>query len=585
MEANVSDRTRATSRRWRWIAVAGGLLGGFTLAQGGGVAAAPPPPLGADESAQLARIWSTFQDDPIGFLVPSTIAAAPDGSVYGIANYSSGSSQAIIHDASDGTRIGSWYSPDAYPIGLAVGPSGTAFVLTVNFSSGLQEVVGYGPTGAVLSTAVLAGASSSIVGLAVSPDGSTFYTLDTSVFPHEIAVYSAGGALLSAFPVPGISVGYAGFNLNLGADGRLYFFGRQSDPPYDSYLVSVNVDGSDLSTVVAPTNTTQVAVGQDARLYLLGNDGSVAAIDQSGAVTQIVPQSVYAPGGANAIGVTADAEGNIFVSGYFYAPTGSSVGGIAALQTLRSPSIVGGALAPALACSTYESTFSATGTPTPTYFELASGALPAGVVLNSDTGELTGTPAGPAGAFAFTIRALNGVIATPDTTTSDTAEYTLDVDLNEFVTAPPAVLGTPALGSTLSAAIPAWTPEPTARAYQWLRDGEPITSATAASYVVVADDLGTQVSVAVIGTAACYSDASTISSALVVPDPAPDPDPAPEPDPAPTPSAANAARDDDLAQTGGDLADVLPLVATAAGAIGIGLLILRRRSNRMSNRD
>jgi hypothetical protein len=57
--------------------------------------------------------------------------------------------------------------------------------------------------------------------------------------------------------------------------------------------------------------------------------------------------------------------------------------------------------------SPYTYTFVATGIPQPE-FSLASGALPAGIELNSATGELSGTPTA-AGTFTFTIKASNGV--------------------------------------------------------------------------------------------------------------------------------------------------------------------------------
>ena len=57
--------------------------------------------------------------------------------------------------------------------------------------------------------------------------------------------------------------------------------------------------------------------------------------------------------------------------------------------------------------SAYGHTYTAVGNPTPTY-ELATGDLPPGLTLDSDTGVLTGTPT-TAGTYAFAVRARNGV--------------------------------------------------------------------------------------------------------------------------------------------------------------------------------
>jgi hypothetical protein len=55
---------------------------------------------------------------------------------------------------------------------------------------------------------------------------------------------------------------------------------------------------------------------------------------------------------------------------------------------------------------------------------------------------------------------------------------------------PPTVSGSPVYGSTLAADPGTWSPPVPALGYQWLRDGVPIGSATAATYVVGLDDLG-----------------------------------------------------------------------------------------------
>jgi uncharacterized delta-60 repeat protein len=69
---------------------------------------------------------------------------------------------------------------------------------------------------------------------------------------------------------------------------------------------------------------------------------------------------------------------------------------------------------PAPKGAAYSYTFTASGTPAPT-FSVASGSLPTGLTLDGTTGVLSGTPTA-SGAFTFTVKAANGV--SPDATTS-----------------------------------------------------------------------------------------------------------------------------------------------------------------------
>lgn len=57
-------------------------------------------------------------------------------------------------------------------------------------------------------------------------------------------------------------------------------------------------------------------------------------------------------------------------------------------------------------------------------------------------------------------------------------------------TTPPAIQGSPAVGSPLEVAVGAWTPSPTSVTIQWLADGTPIPGATAAGYVPTPDVKG-----------------------------------------------------------------------------------------------
>jgi hypothetical protein len=92
-----------------------------------------------------------------------------------------------------------------------------------------------------------------------------------------------------------------------------------------------------------------------------------------------------------------------------------------------------------------------------------------------------------------------------------------------FNTAAPVASGTPAVGQTLSCTTGSWTgsPAPTFT-YSWLRDGVPITGATASTYVVQVADQGNGLTCKVTGTNKSGS-AAAVSNTLIVPVPPPPP--------------------------------------------------------------
>jgi outer membrane protein assembly factor BamB len=80
-------------------------------------------------------------------------------------------------------------------------------------------------------------------------------------------------------------------------------------------------------------------------------------------------------------------------------------------------------------------TFAATGDPAPT-FAVASGSLPPGLMLNSATGVLSGTPT-TAGSYSFTVQAANGVVSPAASPT-----ITITVDAAPAITSAPSVSAT-----------------------------------------------------------------------------------------------------------------------------------------------
>jgi hypothetical protein len=78
-----------------------------------------------------------------------------------------------------------------------------------------------------------------------------------------------------------------------------------------------------------------------------------------------------------------------------------------------------------------------------------------------------------------------------------------------------AVSGDRVVGQTLTADAGTWSPTPTL-AYQWLRDGTPITNADHATYTVTADDVDADITVQVTGSAHGYADLTITSDGATV---------------------------------------------------------------------
>ncbi len=77
---------------------------------------------------------------------------------------------------------------------------------------------------------------------------------------------------------------------------------------------------------------------------------------------------------------------------------------------------------------------------------------------------------------------------------------TIQQELNGLLFVPdiyisPAITGAPDVGEVLTATPGYWTNSPSSRAYQWKRNGTPISGATAATYTVQEADSDQQITV------------------------------------------------------------------------------------------
>ncbi|WP_156316570.1 FG-GAP-like repeat-containing protein [Leucobacter japonicus] len=80
----------------------------------------------------------------------------------------------------------------------------------------------------------------------------------------------------------------------------------------------------------------------------------------------------------------------------------------------------------------------------------------------------------------------------------------------------PKITGTPKAGTTLQATAGTWAPGSTKLSYQWLRNGNPISGATRATYRLEPGDVAHRIAVTVTGAAPGYTTASRSSASIKV---------------------------------------------------------------------
>lgn len=118
----------------------------------------------------------------------------------------------------------------------------------------------------------------------------------------------------------------------------------------------------------------------------------------------------------------------------------------------------------------------------------------------------------PSGTYTFTLSSQasdgSGAVVAVDGTDRPLGEVVVQGGLTYSV---PTISGDAEVGATLTADPGEWGPAPVTLSFQWLRDGEPITGADGATYVVTGEDAGATLTVAVTGTKDGYA-STTVSS-------------------------------------------------------------------------
>ncbi|MFB2580259.1 phosphatase PAP2 family protein [Herbiconiux sp. P15] len=178
--------------------------------------------------------------------------------------------------------------------------------------------------------------------------------------------------------------------------------------------------------------------------------------------------------------------------------------------------------------------------------------------------EVTGLPAG----YTPSLEVRDGAVHLVNTTPA----------VGTLTPGTPRISGEAVVGKTLTVAPGEWAPAPVQFGYQWMRDGQAIAGATAASYTPVQLDLGRQLSVEVTGSKEGYTPATRTASVSGLVTAAA----VPTPTPTATPAPAGSGKPGSLASTGAVVPPLLPLAAL--GLLGLGAAVVALRSRVTSAR-
>jgi hypothetical protein len=195
---------------------------------------------------------------------------------------------------------------------------------------------------------------------------------------------------------PGV---YSGGALSLSNNGTLTLAGTSANSIWVFQAASSLTIGS----------ATQIIItGGASACNVFWKVGSSATIGTSAQFqgTVMAAASIAAGTGASVIGrLLARTAAVTLQDNAITAPTGCAAG--SAPITSGSPAITAGAPSAAVVGTPFSFAVTASGTPAPT-FTITGGALPAGLVLDTATGIVSGTPTAP-GSSTFTVTATNGV--------------------------------------------------------------------------------------------------------------------------------------------------------------------------------
>ncbi|KGK56954.1 hemagglutinin [Xanthomonas cannabis pv. phaseoli] len=393
--------------------------------------------LSSATNATIARATGTGtinNDDAVVVIAPASLPAATAGTAY-TQNLS----------ASGGTAPYTFaLSAGALPAGVTLNASGVlsgtptasgSFNFTVSATDS-----GAPTTGSRAYTLVVAGAAVNLPATTLAPGtaGQAYsaaitpasggiapytYTLAAGVLPAGITVNSATGALSGTPTAPGT------YNFTLTATDSTSGTPSQGSRSYALTIAAPQI-------VVAPT-TVPGATRGTAYSHALSASGGTAPYTYAIASGVLPAGLTLASNGTLSGTATVEGTFNFTVQA---TDANSFTGTQAYALTVAGPTLVlpASTLPAGTAGQAYTAAITpATGGTAPYSYALTAGALPAGVVLDTATGGLSGTPT-VAGTFNFTLTASD---STPSPAAQASRSYALTIAAPQVVVAPTTVPG------------------------------------------------------------------------------------------------------------------------------------------------
>lgn len=584
---------------------------GLTLGPALSAAAAEPAPIGFDGDYVHDLDWKTPDSamSDAGLVMypfdgPSALRLSPDGtSLYGFdktANLASNSPQVQKYDGATGaltdTLLPERDGRNGDTVGMWVAPTGAVWVLFRGFQPQQMILSEFTAAGDLVDSypypALGEREETRGYGLVGTPEG-TFYSIEGND-EGEQSILGFTPLTGEVTHTPIALTGYIdqelfGGSLQFNDNGDLVMLAGDEGGAYgNSRVVSIALDGSLTGDLRLPVSgrdgfesPAQVNRGLDGKYYAISYDAQELFVMDAGLTTVTTVPIDVEPftladiryGGA----AIADQDGRLYISTYLVdGEVGPNDYRVVALEPLRAPVVTGLTSSTGL-CSSVTGAVTATGSPAPSWYAVTAGQLPAGVDLNQNTGELSGT-ATEAGTFIATVTAYNGVTYEAPASSPDSTTVTLTVTASAQTAGTSVITGTPAVGSTLHAVTAGWNTAAT-MTYQWLRGGVPIADATTSNYEVIPADAGQEITVAVTASDPCLLDAQASSPGIRIAISTTPTTPGTD-----DPSAStkqSETREKNLATTGSDIAFSVTLAVAGLALLTIGsVLFLRRRQVR-----
>jgi|GEM_PF-1347325 len=371
---------------------------------------------------------------------PSGVAFAPDGATAYVANQNADSVSVI--DVATGVQTTEIALPlitaqsHVGPYGIVLNSSGTRVYVADNY--GNQVSVIDTATNTVIDTVVLTASPSELL---LSADGSILYVTETDgavhLFdtatntpdaitptitigsnPFGLALSPDGSTLLVGYAggvrIVNTATNTAGATVAVGAGPAFLAFAPDGTHAYVANQTFGTVSAIDVSTATATSTlaipgAVGIAITPDGTGYVSDlNDNRIYIFDT--ATNQLVGAPI--PGGSHPHAIAISPDGALV---YIVNQGGDDT--VTVLNATAQPLITSGTPPNPQAGMPYTFTITARARPAAT-FTITAGALPAGLVLNSATGAIMGTPT-TVGTSTFTVTASNGV------GTDATATYTI----------------------------------------------------------------------------------------------------------------------------------------------------------------